>query len=203
MSSSSHQARSTSEERLLSPEIALSATTSPSKLVKVSLVDLRSFTSMPNHVTVILSQVARQFEVEKNTAQAEARELRRKLEDITNQDEDGEIEAPLRKRGRMSDQDPDDSDDGMNEETKVIDAGRHFVILYSPWLRLGEGTFKVEHDPDSEEGERFENGDNKVQGQLREIMKVLGARLSDKMFSETWIAKAVSQPLDRCPVSLQ
>ena len=103
----------------------------------------------------------------------------------------------------MSNQDPDDSDNGTNEETKVIDAGRQFVILYSPWLRLREGTFKSEYDPDSEEGERFENGDNKVQGQLREIMKVLGARLSDKMFSETWIAKAVSQPLDQYPVSPQ
>jgi hypothetical protein len=65
-------------------------------------------------------------------------------------------------------------------------------MLYSPWLRLGEETFKTEYDPEAIEAERFENSDNKVQGQLREIRKILGTRLANEMSSETWIAKAVS-----------
>lgn len=92
----------------------------------------------------------------------------------------------------MNNVDPND-DDGTGEESEVINAGRRFVMLYSPWLRLGEGTFKVDYDPESDEAERFENSGNKVQGQLREIKKVLGAQLSVEMSSEAWIAKAVSQ----------
>jgi len=65
-------------------------------------------------------------------------------------------------------------------------------MLYSPWLRLGEETFKVEYDLDAIEAERFENGDNKVQGQVHEIVRILGTRLALEMSSETWIAKAVS-----------
>jgi hypothetical protein len=69
-------------------------------------------------------------------------------------------------------------------------------MLYSPWLRDGEGTFKVECDPESDEAERFESADNKIQGEVREIKMVLGARLSDEMSSEPWIAKAVSQQFE-------
>lgn len=114
-------------------------------------------------------------------------ELRRKLTDITNQEEDGsDTAAPPSKKRRH-----DDNGDGTNED-QVIKAGHQFVILYSPWLRLGEGTFNVEYDEEFDEGQRFENGDNKAQGQLREIMKVLGARLSAEM-SEAWLVKAVGQ----------
>ena len=62
-----------------------------------------------------------------------------------------------------------------------------------PWLRNGEGTFKVKCNLDSEEAERFENAKNKIQGQVREIKMVLGVQLSGEMSSEAWIVKAVSQ----------
>lgn len=131
-----------------------------------------------------LQQIARQFELEKNTARAEAQELRRKLEDITNQEDEGDPEIPPSKRSRTNEE-PD-------VETQVISAGHQFVMLYSPWLHLGQETFKVEYDPEATESERFENGENKVQGELREIRKLLGARLASDMPSETWIGKAVS-----------
>lgn len=143
--------------------------------------------SASHHVTAT-PQVARQFELDKNTAETEVRELRRKLADITNQEEDNDsAEAPPSKRSRTSDVDRDD------EETDVINAGHRFAMLYSPWLRKGEGTFKVECNSESEEAERFENAENKIQGQVREIKIVLGAQLSGEMSSEAWIAKAVSQ----------
>ena len=145
-----------------------------------------------HHVTATSTlQVARQFEVDKNIAEAEVRELRRKLADITNQEEDdnGEaLEAPPPKRSRTSDEN--------DEETQVTSAGHRFVILYSLWLRHGEATFKVECDPESDEAERFESTDNKIQGEVREIKIVLGAQLSSEMSSEPWIAKAVSQPFE-------
>lgn len=187
MPSSSQQIN---QRRTPSPEaeIVLSTRTSPSKLVKVSfrpfLDDWRVKFSSCDHDT----QVARLFELDKNTAEAEVRELRWKLADITNQEN---TEAPPSKRSRTSNVDRDELHDA--EETHVIDAGHRFVMLYSPWLRNGEGTFKVECDSESEEAERFENAENKIQGQVWEIKMVLGAQLSGEMYSEAWIAKAVSQ----------
>ena len=118
----------------------------------------------------------------------EARELRRKLADISNQnDQEDDPEAPLSKRSRTNE--PGEPD----PEAQVISAGHQFVILYSPWLRLGEETFKAECAEESIEAERFENSDSKVQGQLGEIRKILGTQLAGEMTSEVWIAKAVSQ----------
>ena len=51
-------------------------------------------------------------------------------------------------------------------------------------------------------GDRFENSHNKAQGQVQEVMEVLGARLSEEMSSESWIAKAVSQQFNECIPSL-
>lgn len=86
-----------------------------------------------------------------------------------------------------------------NEETEVSNGGHKFVMLYSPWLRLGEGTFKVKYNPELDEAdsERFENSDNKVQGQLREIKELLGDQLFDELSSEAWIAKAVSHNFNK------
>jgi len=74
----------------------------------------------------------------------------------------------------------------------VINAGHRFVIFNSPWLRLGEEIFKVDYNPDLNEAERFENTENKTQGQLHEVRKALGSRLAGDMSSEKWIAKLVS-----------
>jgi len=118
----------------------------------------------------------------------EVRELRRKLVHISNNDNQADDpEAPSSKQSRTDDSGEPDP------ETHVISTGHQFVILYSPWLRLGEETFKVEYVEESIEAECFENSDSKVQGQLREIRKVLGTQLAGEMISEVWIAKAVSQ----------
>jgi hypothetical protein len=109
---------------------------------------------------------------------------------MTNQEGDPEAPGPPPKRNRTNDETGDE--DATNEETQVFDAGQRFVILHSPWLRLGEKAFNVEFDSNYDETERFESSDNKVQGQLREIKKVLGTKLACEMSSEAWIAKAVS-----------
>lgn len=141
---------------------------------------------------MIMLKVARNFELEKNAAQAEARDLHRKLADLTNQEEEPSSTAPPSKRSRFNGA---DSDDDSTNEDLVIKAGHQFVILYSPWLRLGEGIFKIEYVPELDEEQRFENGDNKVQGQLQEIRKLLRAGLSAEL-SETWLIKAVSRHID-------
>lgn len=188
MPNSSQQVHPQAEARTPSPEVALSTRTSPSKLVKVSsTVDMpvfQKFSSCDRDIT----QVARQFELDKHTAEAEVRALRRKLADITNQEEEDDLEAPPSKRNRTNEDDQDDND----EESQVINAGHRFVILYSPWLRDGEGTFKVECNPELNGAERFESAENKIQGEVQEIKTVLGAKLFGEMSSEPWIARAVS-----------
>ena len=140
------------------------------------------------------SQAARQFELYKNTAEAEVQELRRKLADISNEkDNVDNEEGPPSKRSRINDV---DHQDGNDEETQVTSAAHRFVMLYSPWLRLGEATFKVDCDPEWDEAERFETVDNKIQGEIQGIKIVLGPQLSGEMSSEPWIAKAVSQPFE-------
>jgi hypothetical protein len=124
-------------------------------------------------------------------AQTEAQELRRKLADITNQEDEEALdpEVPPTKRTRTNSEleDPETK----NEEIQAINAGHQFVMLYSPWLRSPEETFRAEYIQDFNEAERFENNENKVQAQLREIMKILGSQLSSEISSETWISKAV------------
>lgn len=136
-------------------------------------------------------QVARQFEVDKHVAEAEVRALRRKLADATNEeDDDDDIGLPLSKRSRVSNAGQDEVD----EESVAINAGRRFVILFAPWLRRGEETFKIKYNTELlvDEDERFENVDNKIQGEIREIKIVLGDSLAREMATQPWIAKAVS-----------
>ncbi len=72
--SSSQQVPHQPEEQSPSPTVALSVTTTPSKLVKVSWL------TMYDHImTASLRQITCQFELEKSTAQAEAHELQQKL----------------------------------------------------------------------------------------------------------------------------
>ncbi|KAH9970790.1 hypothetical protein BGW80DRAFT_540110 [Lactifluus volemus] len=171
MRSLSRRFHSPSPTRSPSPEISLSVTTTPSKLIKV----------------------ARFFEFEKNEALAEVQALRRKLALITNLEEDGSnTDAPPSKRRRSNSKDHDGGNDGAKED-KVIQAGHQFAILHSLWLQHddnAEKLFSVEFDPTSDESERFESTDNMIQGQLREIREVLGMEASEVF--EPWVAKAVS-----------
>ncbi|KAF8994668.1 hypothetical protein BDQ17DRAFT_1251509, partial [Cyathus striatus] len=129
---------------------------------------------------------AHHFEVEKNLAQEEIRDLHRKLEDAANYDDDSDIEAPVRKRIHTA---PSDSDE-QDIRTQVVNAGRKYVILCGLWLRLGAGTFQVVYNPETTDYERFENAQNKIQGQIREIREILGPGLAADMSSDMCIANA-------------
>ena len=78
-----------------------------------------------------MSKAARDFKLEKNALQTEARDLCRKLADLTNREEGASTDAPPSKRSRFN---SDDSDDDTTKDDLVIQAGHQFVILYSPWL---------------------------------------------------------------------
>ncbi|KAF9554036.1 hypothetical protein CPC08DRAFT_753896 [Agrocybe pediades] len=152
------------DRRSSSPEITLSLTTSPAKLIKY----------------------ARNLEIDRTTAQAEILNLRRKLADIARNDangsDDDETEEPTRKKSRTHSHAQADK----AYEEKARQAGHLFVINKGLFLQAGVETFGTALDPEFDEAQRFENADNKIQGQLREIMKVLGPQLSDEI-TDAWL----------------
>ena len=96
-------------------------------------------------------EVARQYEVEKNTAQAELNRLNRRLADVTN---DGDDSARMPKRRRTIHHPVDASSDEEDaivtvtraQEHFVYQAGHKFFLLYAPWLHGGEDIFEVHID---------------------------------------------------------
>ncbi|KZT29210.1 hypothetical protein NEOLEDRAFT_1057477 [Neolentinus lepideus HHB14362 ss-1] len=69
-----------------------------------------------------------------------------------------------------------DSDEDSNDENAVVHAGRHFVIMYGPWLQDKRKTFDLVADDSFNEKTRFEKEQNKVQAQLHEILNILPTR---------------------------
>jgi len=60
------------------------------------------------------------------------------------------------------------------------------------WVRKGADIFKIKFDNTYDATERFENDDNKVQGQLREIVGLLQEQLSQEtIFSQKWVRREV------------
>ena len=126
------------------------------------------------------------MELDKDAAQAEIRELRRKLADISNQS-DSDNETPRVKKVRAN---SDNVSMDMAREDQVTKMGYLFVMMYGPWLQLGAATFKTKYNGNFCNSERFNTTDTKVQGQLHEIMEIMDPHLSQEI-SEPWLAKAV------------
>ena len=141
-------------------------------------------------------EVARQYEVEKNTAQAEVSRLNRRLADVTN---DGDDFAHMPK-GQRTVHHPvnaslDEEDANVTatraHEHFVYQAGHKFFLLYAPWLRGGEDIFEIDIDEGYNAAERFENDDNKAQGQLQEILGLLCPKFEQQTLSQRWIRQQV------------
>lgn len=145
-------------------------------------------------------EIARRYEVEKNTAQAEVKCLSRKLADITNNDDDdddGSGRGNKRRRARRdSSMDPDGSDNEKEtinraDEHFVFQAGHKFFLLYGPWIRSGDGLFETIIDRSYNPSERFENDQNKSQGQLKEILDLLQVKFQPHMH-QRWLRRQAS-----------
>ncbi|KAK7013413.1 hypothetical protein R3P38DRAFT_3575753 [Favolaschia claudopus] len=83
---------------------------------------------------------------------------------------------------------PADSDD----ETKIKNAGQHIVLTTGLWVHGMHGIFDVEIDDAYDEGKRFENTANKIQGQIRDIEGLLPAayRSEEKRnLGNAWVAR--------------
>ncbi len=141
-------------------------------------------------------EVVRQYEVEKNSAQAEVNRLNRRLADVTN-DGDDSTHMPKRRRTTYHPADASsDEEDAIVTATRaqehfVYQAGHKFFLLYAPWLHGGEDIFEVPIDEQYNAAERFENDENKAQGQLQEILGLLCAKFEQQTLSQRWIRRQV------------
>ncbi|KAF8798514.1 hypothetical protein BYT27DRAFT_7320401 [Phlegmacium glaucopus] len=145
-----------------------------------------------------LLKIARQYEVDKNIAQAELNRLSCKLADITNNDNDNDNSSHRPKRRRTRHESPpavSDEEDAATgsraNEHFVYQAGHKFSLLYAPWIRSGDDLFDTDVDEHYNAAERFENDKNKSQGQLKEILDLLQVRFQqpEQALHQRWLRR--------------
>lgn len=111
------------------------------------------------------------------------RGYKRQLADATNQ------EDPAESRKKKREDSPE-----RDDEERVEDIGRAFTIMNLFWLTNPAKTFRTTLDTQYNPHERFENTDNKIQGQLVEIRAVLPIEYLDldAIKESKWLRKTVS-----------
>jgi len=149
-----------------------------------------------------VSEIACQYQVDKNAAQAELKRVSRKLADITNNsDDDGGNSGHRSKRQRRRANHPSPPTDSDEEDTDPINrADEHFVfqaghklfLVYAPWIRSGDDIFEHDADEDYNAAERFENDKTKSQGQLKDILNLLQTRFPPQALQQRWLRRQVS-----------
>ncbi|KAJ7092945.1 hypothetical protein B0H15DRAFT_776958 [Mycena belliarum] len=90
-----------------------------------------------------------------------------------------------------------ESDDSQVEDTNddekanVTRAGRHFALNYGLWVKGNASIFNEKRDPKYDEKKRFDTTASKVQGQLRDIGKVLPDEYRGNISSKSrgWISR--------------
>ncbi|KAF7347042.1 hypothetical protein MVEN_01457900 [Mycena venus] len=104
-------------------------------------------------------------------------------------------DAQLDSDEHCSDSDSSDDDahaDGDDDRTKIKRAGHLFVMNWGLWVKGNTHIFEEAFDPAYDEKQRFETTANKIQGQLRDIEKVLpdGYRGEKTKLGKAWVARA-------------
>jgi hypothetical protein len=105
---------------------------------------------------------------------------------------------PKRRRDDKSpSMDPNESDDGKEtincaDKHFVFQAGHKFFLLYGPWIRSGDGLFEIHIDQHFNPSERFENDQNKSQGQLKEVLNLLQMKFQSQTVHQRWLQRQVS-----------
>ena len=147
-------------------------------------------------------EIARQYEADKNAAQANLNRLSRKFADITNDNDndDGTVtrHGPKRQRTRHeslpgnSDEETDTNNPTAGDERFVYQAGHKFFLLCAPWIHSGDDIFDIDIDEGYDAAERFENDKSKSQGQLKEIFDLLREKFQQHALRQRWLRRQVS-----------
>ena len=145
-----------------------------------------------------VTEIARRYEADKNEALAKLNRLSRKFADITNDEDDSSSHRPKRRRTRHesppanSDEEIESSTRIASDERFVYQAGHKFFLLCAPWIRSGDDLFDTDIDEDYNAVERFENDENKMQGQLKEIFDLLQEKFQQQALRQRWLRRQVS-----------
>lgn len=138
---------------------------------------------LPLSNSIDCSQAARKEQQKRNAMMQECNEMRRKLADITNEDET----APARGRKKRK-----ITEGGSEDETSEIKRLAHkFVNTYAIWLREPSETFKTKVDNDFDPCERFEDDRNKIQGQLLDLIDLLPEKYHGETLGSEWLIHTV------------
>lgn len=153
-----------------------------------------------------VSEIARRNQAAKNSLSQENEALRRKLADISNDNNDENNENPgtgtthRSKRRKTHNPTPAGSDDEAQDDTGageledefVSNMGHKFCVIYAPWVYKGADIFKIKFDDTYDATERFEDDNNRFQGQLHEIVGLLREQLSQEtILSQKWVRREV------------
>ena len=153
-----------------------------------------------------VSEIARRNQAAKNSLSQENEALHRKLADISNDNNDENNENPgtgtthRSKRRKTHNPTPAGSDDEAQDDTGageledefVSNMGHKFCIIYAPWVYKGADIFKIKSDDMYDATERFEDDNNRFQGQRHEIVGLLREQLSQEtILSQKWVCREV------------
>ena len=153
-----------------------------------------------------VSEIARQHEADKNTAQANLNRLSRKFADITNDNDsdNGNGNSTVTRHGPKrqrtcheslpgnSDEETDTNNPTASDERFVYQAGHKFFLLRAPWIRSGDDIFDIDIDEGYDAAERFENDKSKSQGQLKEIFDLLQEKFQQHALRQRWLRRQVN-----------
>lgn len=76
-------------------------------------------------------------------------------------------------------------------EQFVYQAGHKFFLLYAPWIRSGDNLFDIDLEEDYDVADRFEDDNNKAQGQLRDIIDLIQEKFQVEALRRRWFRKQV------------
>ena len=86
----------------------------------------------------------------------------------------------------------DDTNAGQAEDDFVNNVGHKFSIIYAHWVHKGTDIFKVKLVNIYDAAQRFENNNNKAQGQLQEIVSLLQEQLTqDTILHQKFVHREV------------
>jgi hypothetical protein len=151
-----------------------------------------------------VSEIARQYQAGTNALNEENQILRCNLANLSNDNEsdsnkshDSVVHRSKRQRTRYLT--PDDNDGEILDDTQnqcedefVNGIGHKFSIIHALWVHNGADIFKAKVDDTYDITKRFENDNNKRQGQLQEIIGLLKEQLNpDVVLHQKWVRREV------------
>ena len=132
-------------------------------------------------MTPRLLQVSRKLQGQLQEEHDRTRRAKRDLIDATNT----QPQTKRHKSGSLAWSD--------EEEDKIAKTAKKFTIMHLFWLHQDRQTFRSEPNEQYNHLQHFENDDNKMQGQLADLLKFLPSTYTDMIWGGdvAWLSKKV------------